>query len=336
MARAVSTGFIEALQRWPAVPPPRSALVDRLLRDAEYHGLGGVFFDSLEQSGVRLDAAIAMRERARDIDHQAHLHTLQKVDLAFARAGITGVPLKGALLAERLYPRPAARVTGDTDLLIREADIDHVGQVLESVGYIAARGAEEDRYRREHFHLHFAHPRALPLELHFHAYRGFGRTLYSEPLIARSVPFRDFRALHVLAPDDEVVYLATHAAAHKFGRWSWLFDLRLLIETLDDATIAAAGDRAHELGFARPVALAARLLVSIMGMNPIRLEPLGSLGMVRGRLVEQLLHTPKNPITRSTSRLIYTTALCSDAITSARWVGRELLRQGRSIVARGS
>lgn len=322
-----------AIAQWPS--PGLSADVHRLLARAEYHGLGGILSDALSLDGAaRVERDVAMRELARELDHRAHLAQMCTIDDSLAAVGVVAVALKGVCFGERFYPRPAARVTGDTDLLVREVDLDTVTRALVRIGYVEMDGKEEKRYRREHHHICLFSAQALPLELHFHAYRGFGRTLWSEPLIERSSYFRDFRAIRVMAPDDEVVYLAIHAAAHKFGRWSWLFDLRLLIETLDEGTLADAGRRARELGYERPVALAARLLVSIMGMDATRLAPLGELGRLRGALVEQLLSTPKHPVPRALSRLAYTTALCSDTATSVRWVAREMARRSRDQLCR--
>lgn len=316
-----------SLAQWPRIEAPDD--LETLLSRAEYHGLAGVVADALVATRPRSDSRERLREVARDMDHQAHLAALHAIDRAFAGAGLVGVPLKGALFAERYYPRPSARVAADTDLLIRETDIKPAIQALEALGYRGEGSAEEDRYRRDHHHLHLSSDSSLPLELHFHAYRGFGRTLYSEPLIERSLRYRDFDALRHLAPDDEVVYLAVHGAAHRFGRWSWLFDLRLLIESLDEQTLASAGRRARQVGYARPVALAADLLVRVMGMAPERLTPLGELGPLRSELIDRLLCPPEKSVASSLSRLTYTTALCSDSATSLRWVGREAMRRTR-------
>ena len=49
-------------------------------------------------------------------------------------------------------------------------------------------------------------------------------------LIARSsaVTSAPGRGLRLLALEDEIVYLAVHAAAHGFVRLMWLYDLKLL------------------------------------------------------------------------------------------------------------
>ncbi|MBD3869712.1 MAG: nucleotidyltransferase family protein [Acidobacteria bacterium] len=66
------------------------------------------------------------------------------------RNGIEVMLLKGRGLSERLYKDPAARSSVDIDLLVRPADIDAVGAILEERGYEAFRPA---LFRRSHFHL---------------------------------------------------------------------------------------------------------------------------------------------------------------------------------------
>lgn len=331
LSRRAELVLARALREWPGVA---DVDVDQLLGAAEYHGLAGVIGDALVRAGLETDASYALRDVARDIDHSAHLATLCAIDRSLAEAGLHGVALKGALFAERYYPRPSARVTGDIDLLVNESHVEAAGAALRGAGYRPSDGPEEERFRRDHFHLHYVNPRALPLELHFHAYRGFGTVMMSEPLIERSVPFRDYRALRVLAPEDEVVYLATHAAAHRFGRWSWLFDLRLLIDALPEPVLDAARLRAEELGLEHPLTLAARMLGETLGLPSKRLTPLRDQRTLRSALAQRLLGNPTHAIARSAMRFAYTTTLCSDTSTSIRWMAHELLRQGRDFILR--
>lgn len=319
------------LAHWPARPAsgPELDEVEKLLARAEHHGLAGVISDALQRDGIEVPRSSSLLELARELDSRAQFAQVCAIDDVFAEAAAVAVVLKGPLFAMRFYPRPAARVSSDVDLLVRERDLTSASSLLIGMGYRPGAAATEERFRREHHHLHFTHPRLLPLELHFHAYRGFGRTLPSEPLIIRSVPFRELKAIRVLSMEDELVYLATHGAAHKFGRWSWLFDLRMMIDTMADTQLYDAAKRARELGFARPLALAAQLLVSIMGMDPQKVAPLGHLDPIRARLAERLLESPRSRPLAALSRLLFTSALCSDSTTTAKWIADELIRRSR-------
>jgi hypothetical protein len=294
-------------------------------RCAEAHGLAGVLLEHWRKTGHALPATLAAeldaREAARALDHAAHLALLARIDAALDEANIVGVALKGALFAERFYSTPSSRATSDVDLLVRECDLDTAVAALKRVGYVSADGPEEARFRREHHHLHLNHEAALPLELHFHAYRGFGRILRSEPLLERRRQVHDrlLRAIFVLAPEDELVYLAVHAAAHRFVRLGWLFDLRLLVEVMTDDEIGRAAERAREWGFARPVAFAAGLLVDVLGVRASRLEPIRELGRVRSSVARRVVSEPANALSRSATRFIYTLALCDSPSAALRY-----------------
>lgn len=309
-----------------------------LLARAEIHGLAGVVYASLQRSGVPLAASLerqyGMREAARALDHRAHLALLGEIDRALAAAGLVAVALKGPLLAERLYAEPSARPTSDIDLLVAEADLDRALAALGSVGYEASTDPSEARFRREHHHLHLFHPKALPLELHFHAYVGFGRVLPSEPLVERRVAFRSFRAIGVLPPEDELVYLAVHAAAHRFGRLAWLYDLRLLVEQMTERELEVAAERARAWGYARPLAFAAGLVAELFDLAPDTVRPLGRVAGVRGSIVRRVVAEPERSVARSATRFVYTAALCDALPATARYASRASLGYARRVIGR--
>lgn len=300
---------------------------------AELHGLAGVVYDAWLASGTPLPADLARkldaRRIARELDHGAHLAILQRVDRALVGAGLRAVVLKGPLLAERFYARPSARATSDIDLLVTEYALERTAAALVDIGYVASDDPREEWYRREHHHLHLAHPHALPLELHFHAYRGFGHTMHSAPLLARSGPISGvvLAAISVLAAEDEVVYLAVHAAAHRFVRLGWLFDLVLLIATMPDDALVAARTRARAAGYGRVLAFAAELLRDVLGVE--RAALLGHLSAVRSPLVHGFAPEPTSPVLRSATRFVYTTSLCDSPGAAARYVARAAIDRAK-------
>jgi len=287
----------------------------------------GIVYDVLVRSlgdsetDLEIGKRMSRARIARELDYSAHLGMLGRIEGALASAAIRGVVLKGALLAERYYPEPAARATTDIDLLVAESDLERAGHAIRAIDYRPSTDPSEARFRREHHHLHFFHDEALPLELHFHAYRGFGRTLRGEPLVERSVPsgVDSLPTLRVLAPADELTFLAVHAAAHRFVRLGWLYDLRLVVDRMSDDEIACAARFARDAGFERPLSLAARLLVDVLGLDPARLESLGALDTIRAPLLRRLVGEPRGPIARSATRFAYTTALCDSPVSAFRY-----------------
>lgn len=335
--------LVELLRALPGPPPrgfPDAASLPALFTRGELHGVAGLVHDAVRDSGIELEPGLRDRlDRiglARELDHQAHLAILARVDAALAGAQLRAVVLKGALFAERFYPRPSARATSDIDLLVEESDLDAASDAIRVAGYEAADDAKEDaRSRREHHHLHFVHPHALPLELHFHAYRGLGAVLRSGPLLERSrpVPGRTFVALRVLAPEDELVFLAVHAAAHRFVRLGWLHDIRLLLEHMSENQTALAVASARATGYARPLALAVVLLIDVLGVEASRLAALEPLGAVREPLLRKVVSEPGNPVLRSATRFVYTTALCSSVGAAVRYASMSSRDHVRRLLA---
>ncbi|MDB4946860.1 MAG: hypothetical protein JWP97_6394 [Labilithrix sp.] len=310
------------------------ARIEELLATAERHGVAGVAHELLEARGVvppALRDELALRRVARELDHAAHIGTLRRIDAALFEARIDAVVLKGPLFAERFYASPAARATSDIDLLVAERELDLATTALRAAGYMASADPHEAWWRAEHHHIHLESPDGLPLELHFHAYRGFGGILRSEPLIARGVVASrpPMSALRVLTAEDELVYLAVHAAAHRFVRLGWLYDLVLLVGTMTDAALERAAQRARQLGFARPLAFAGQLLVERFGLA--RAELLGRLGAVRAPVVSAAVHAPEQPLFRAATSFVYAAALCDSPSSAVRYATRASADRARRL-----
>lgn len=309
--------------------------VGPLLEAAERHGVGGVVHGVLEARGLVPDTMrgpLEQRRVARELDHAAHLATLRRLDAALFEARLDAVVLKGALFASRFYPQPSARATSDIDVLVAERDLDAATAALAGAGYAASRGPHAAWWRAEHHHILLESPHGLPLELHFHAYRGFGAVLRSEPLLPRSsvVSSPPMSALRVLAAEDELVYLAVHAAAHRFVRIGWLYDLVLLMETMPDRSLERVARRAKELGFSRPLAFAAGLLVEHFGLE--RAALLGRLGGVRGSVAAAAVRPPAGALLRAATSFAYAASLCDSTAATARYVAHMSVDRAQRLV----
>jgi hypothetical protein len=176
---------------------------------------------------------------ARRLDEFVALQRLRQprldADLATALGALAGreVPcatLKGPPLGERLYGEAALRPSVDLDLLVAAADLDRAVAALGAAGWRVPAEPTARWQRRHHHHLALARPGATDLELHFRAASGFGGALPAEGLLARATP-GEFRGqpVRLLAPEDEALYLAVHAAGHGLGRLLWLVDVKSLL-----------------------------------------------------------------------------------------------------------
>lgn len=157
-----------------------------------------------------------------------------------AAANVVAVPLKGVVLAERVYGNIAWRYTRDIDLLVRQRDVLRVGALLREGGYIAegkhnhahAYGAitgAETKYERAD---------APMIELHWGLSKrpSYRQGLAFKDVWARRVPatWRG-RAIRLLAPNDELRFLAVHCTAdHRASQLNWLVDIAELIRKMPD------------------------------------------------------------------------------------------------------
>lgn len=233
---------------------------ERLLEEAFEQGVAGVLVERMAAAGFTLPRAAretAERRLARDrLWHRRLTEDLRRVLPAIEESGVTAVALKGPVLAERLYPEAALRASGDLDLLVRPADLARAREVLEQSGYRRRPGAPPDHA------MIFDGAGGGVIDLHHRASAGFGTTLEAEDLLARAVLYRteSVGPARILSREDEFLYLAVHAARHRFQKLRWLYELRLFVERHPDLAWGTVGDRARALHVRRAVSLACGVL----------------------------------------------------------------------------
>lgn len=306
-------------------PPARVALLGR----AVDHGLLSAVAACLPRGDAVLRARferLATATRLRDARSRA---VLEEALAALAQAGITPIALKGPVLADRLYAEPALRASTDLDLLVRDADLDRAADALGGVGFRRGDPAVDAYQRRRHHHLHLRRPPGPDVELHFRAHSAFGIFPEAEPW-ARAVAWRTARGtpVAVLAPEDELVYLAVHAAGHLFQRAGWLFDVWLLLERHPALDWAAVADRARAYGCRRALAYALLALRELGA--PVPPGPHLALGARRRRLADRLSAAAVPRLKRSRKAGValwvsFHLVLMDRATSAARWIAAEAL-----------
>ncbi len=315
-----------------------SGVWDDLVGGAGYHGVLSVLDWGLAPD-VDVPARIRVEAQRRLVVQEVwHAHLLQGLAAAAAAltdAGIEPCAVKGPLLAERLYPTPAARHCLDVDLLVREDDFDRAAGALAGCGYGTNALESTAYYRQFGHHLDFRRTGRAPIELHFRTYAGFGVELPAGVLMDRAARFAlsGTESVLVPSPEDEFLYLATHAAGHSFIRLVWLYDLKMLVRRHPDLDWDRVASRAQALGVATPVAYAVRLLQHWLAIS---LPPLpGGLRRrgLRSRLADRLLAEVSRPQPRSVrdnlGGLVFTSLLC-DRVASGAWlVQHHALRAAR-------
>jgi hypothetical protein len=180
---------------------------------------------------------------------------LGRVLEGLGRAGVPVIPLKGVALSESLYGDAGLRVSADLDVLVPRDCVPRAWTVLGELGYVMAdqeepvEASELGLLLESNIEYAFASPEAAgcPVELHW----GIAwRWPHSAPALAdlwadaRPRLFRGAPAL-ALGPEWELLYLAVHAARHRWEALKWLVDIHHVCRRggLDWEKVRAKADR---------------------------------------------------------------------------------------------
>jgi hypothetical protein len=301
-----------AFARGATVAPTDDEMISLVARR---HGMEVLFAGKTDAPDAR---ALAL-----EMQHRASRDQLARIGGALTTARVPAIVLKGLSLAERFYDPPWSRPGTDVDLLVEPGNLADAERALRDSGYAVETGERGKFFRERHVHLHLDAENVLPVELHFIALRGFGREIAARDLFEGSAestrlgaPFREPELSR------ELVYVAAHAAQHRFARMGWLFDLALMLRraTADDQ--ARARDFASRLGLSRPFIAATRLAHSLFDVPASRFSeehaPWPALSVA-------LAAEPKWSTARSATRLVYTLMLCEDLGARARYTTRALV-----------
>jgi hypothetical protein len=242
---------------------------DVLFKEAKLHGLSAWLHHAVQTSDGVVPKAHAAQLSSEAFGMAGA--TLQvkafwgQVLNALQSRCIQPVLLKGYALGARLYPDPLMRPTSDVDLLISEAELAPASEVMVQLG-LRPMEAEAKAYHREHHHhLTFEGAQGM-VELHFRLVAGFGGVMDGEgPLSRAQTATLEGRTIRLLSAEDELLYLALHAANHLYGRLSWLYDLKLFTRMIpvDWSTLA---ERAKAIGMQGPAAITFALLREHLGV----------------------------------------------------------------------
>jgi hypothetical protein len=164
------------------------------------------------------------------------LHQLAQVGALLAATGSPLLLLKGAALAEALYPDAALRRIGDIDLAVPIGWVDPCREALLARGYTPSRIEERPGSLRSHTNQEqFRPPESddVNVELHWH--------ILDVPYYMQLVPMAWFwerseplylsgQSYQVLGAEANVLYLSSHLALHHaFRGLHSLLDLALLV-----------------------------------------------------------------------------------------------------------
>lgn len=310
-----------------------------LFERAGKHGVEGALFDRLLQVGFALPPPVhaqAQMQRAfEQIEQGALYKALDAALVALHAAGVPSVALKGPVLAERIYPDPTQRISGDLDLLVAPGDLERATAALATTGYEAEAHGGVAGFRKHAHHIYLQRPRSPTIELHFRLSTSFGTTIPAAPFLERAQPYLTLRGpeTRVLAPEDEFLFLAVHAAGHAFLVLSLLYDLKLYLQRRPDLDWEVITARARSCGVLTPLAFAVALLQDCLAVPvaaPAELTP-GARGLRRAAaeaLISAGMEAPSFSRSRRLAMVAFEALLAATPLAAARalWRHRSLRR----------
>lgn len=149
-----------------------------------------------------------------------------------ALAGIPAMPVKGLVIADRLYGDLAARPCADLDVLVRPADYAAAGTILYELGF---RQRAEPRYKALVHEFHGpawdrgTGPDHVRLELHWALWADSERRMGTDGMWERSVANTLLgRPIRTLSTEDTLLHLAIHRTRSAL-RLRWVTDVAELV-----------------------------------------------------------------------------------------------------------
>ena len=240
------------------------------------------------------DAEVVRRE-PRTLARNLFLHSHLAAFLgACADADVPVIVLKGAALAETVYPRLGLREFRDLDILVRADDAPRAREVLERLGYAADETHWQDLSSGDDGQADFAKQTTggpVVLELHTDLLNndllkgqvlGVGEGVWQR---AQNVTLAGMPA-HVLGPEDQLLHLCLHLAGHYMVAPRSLSDIARVCaeQTIDWSLLVALARQRH---MTRITNAALWLAVRLFGaaVSPVALTALAPFG---GALVRRL------------------------------------------------
>jgi Uncharacterised nucleotidyltransferase len=244
-------------------PLPDGDSLEQLVKAAFHHNVQLILFDILKKSPAWSRWPLRLREK---LENEAATATtldligeqeLRRVLIRLDEYGIQPLLLKGTPLAYTLYRSPTLRPRGDTDLLIRESDLQPVARILVELGYDGP-DAQTDKlqtdkltsyeclYRRKDS---FGADHYLDMHWKVNNAQLFAKTFSFDELSADAI---EIPALASCARGLSYTHALLLACMHRFGHAHapfyvdgnpvyagdhirWVYDIHLLSATLNNA-----------------------------------------------------------------------------------------------------
>ena len=265
--------MLAAALRGLAAPTGAAAMDPKaVIERVRLHGIAGLLVareGAMAGWPVALQEAIGREARLRHLWEDTHCEILFPLLKAFEAVEVEVLVLKGTALAYSLYPDPAVRARGDSDLMVRPAALSRARTVLAAEGFSRHTGSDEQAHQEVWEKASdFGLTHAVDLHWRSHPRPAMAALLPVEDLFASSAPLSALPGL-ARRPGwaQMLVACAINQAAHRAngyvleGRWrlgetrlGWIWDVDLLARTMSEADWAALVRLTREKGIARAIA----------------------------------------------------------------------------------
>lgn len=204
-------------------------------------------------------AAAGRRRIATLLKNRAMLGALRDLLSALEVAGVEAMPVKGLVLAGRLYGDLGLRPAGDIDLLVRREQLPAARSVLAELGYRqSVRPSYEERHHAFHDAPYFRTDAngEICVELHWGLAAPAQFRLDIAGAWERSQRVEVFEMpVRVLSDVDTLVHLAVHRTRSAL-RMRWIVDIAELVQLMPAADWPLALDTARAAGARTALAVA--------------------------------------------------------------------------------
>jgi hypothetical protein len=313
----------------------RPADVEALIAAARAHGVEA-WLAACAPAGAQWSELHAQRPRFSAARVRS-LSAVQGIGRQLDDLGCPWAVLKGISLSYGAYPRPDLRHSVDVDILVSGRYFAEALAALEGSGHRLLDVNWPLLAEQQPGQLRLQAPNRTIVDLHWHLLnqRELRESfrLPTEPLLARAVGHAD-PEFPMLAPIDQLLHVALHAALSGATKLVWLVDLDRLLSTgsFDWAELTAA---AHSAGVGLPVAIALARAAAVMD-SPVPHEVLielagGKPWLGLERLADRGGALRLDPADPSLSRVV-----ARSARTTSGQTGAELLRHGWGWVRSGA
>ncbi|KJR97812.1 MAG: hypothetical protein VR65_22585 [Desulfobulbaceae bacterium BRH_c16a] len=230
---------------------------DVLLRSAQYHKVIPLLYKTLT-TYFKMDVPERVFTDLSKLNWNNSVHslnvsaTLVNIIKLFNENGIDVLPIKGPLLAERLYGSCSMRMYGDLDILVRQKDLEKSLNVLQENNYrLVPEGIPQSTYMKflkHKYHGQLLSKNGIFVEMHWEL-TGF---YVSEPLTFERVePFlirTKFSNYPTLDLIDEMllIFLCIHGNSHRLEKLDYICSVAELLKispNIDWALIMEIGQK---------------------------------------------------------------------------------------------